>query len=599
MQPSNLAEKALDLILRGEVATTSSDLQSRVLALDASEIDEHIFEIHLALEKLSKEASGRIVRLRQRRNTFATIHKLPIELIVRIFTQALEMDEHEWSGLAYYPRLHDLAQVATEWSRIVKNFPDFWAVIDTGIEHSLVKAALARSKDLPITVISRDVGFRDDNAGWSTVSRHIRRWNAAEITSNQTNNIYDLEDFLKHGIYEHGGAASLKRVKIKLDPDHTFMVPVVFGEDLPHLRRIELGGIIFMAWGPTLLGHLDWLSLENIGATEDMPLTVEQTLDLLRDCKQLTYFRLSNVLFNDQTLRTTPSSIGLDSLIELNLEGLHTRATYHILASVRLPRCATYRICPSTTQDISEILEVLAICATRTLASALENADYLSLEVSDDKSWYTRETQKEALQLRVRPRTSQSEKGFSLELGGPFAIGLIDWLTNESFQSFLDSTSIDLGFCGQSLEVSEVDILYILERLPSVTFLKLVNLSHDIDDILLRFCNPQLAEPGPFQWLLPNLRILGIHETALSESLLLEMVRQRARGKPARIEYGLPAPATLHRLSLWPTTRDIHHKFLKITEADVLKFWDKEGLLIESNAAGFRTSESEAEGSND
>lgn len=552
-------------------------------ALDASDIDSQLSDIRLALEELSAEASRRTVRLLRRRNTLAAIHKLPVELILKIFMRVLEVDGCAWSGQAYYLRLHDLAQVATEWSQIVKNFPDFWTVIDTSVHYTLVKAALARSKDLPVTVVSQDVGFGDSNPGWSTVLRHIRRWNAVEITRNR---IDDLEALLKV-LYEHGGAANLRRLRVKSDADATRAVSVIFGGDMPHFRRIELGGIIFVAWSPELLNRLEWLSLENIHATVDVPMTLEQTLDLLRDCKRITFFRLSDVHFRDNTLRTAVSSIHLDTLTELNLEAIHPTSTYHILSSLRLPRCTSYRVCPSGTENVGLILDALAACATRSVALALENADYLSLEVSDEKPWYLHPTQKQAVQFEIWPRT-QSDRRFIMELGGLPVVGFTGWLTGESFQEILAVTPIDLTFNGRSLIVSEEDILCILERLSSVTFLALSNLSYDIDDILLRFCNPQLAEPGPFQWLLPNLQDLDIHGMSLNDILLLEIARQRARGRSRCTEYGLPSPASLRRLSLWPMTRDTHHRFLKVIEGDVLKFWDEAGALIESNAVGFR-----------
>ncbi|KAG9004836.1 hypothetical protein FRB94_002003 [Tulasnella sp. JGI-2019a] len=575
MISSTLAASALDFCLQGDLVPS---ITSSISALSTAEVDRQVAAINLALEKLSTEASGRIIRLLQKRNTLVPIHRLPVELLVKIFIQALEMEDEdsEWSGHMYFSRLHNLAQVAREWEQIVKSFPEFWTYIDTGIHQSLLGAALTKSRDLPLTVFARDVGFHDSDANWVTVSRQIRRWSAAEVYLDQNDNDSDvLEDVLKYGLGEHGGAQNLTRLKVR--SEIPIFVATTFGTDVPRLRQLDLGGIFFTAWNPKLLHQLEWLSL---GKIPEAFVAVEDILDMLCGCDRLKFLRIWNINLDDNTLLTSSPSVGLETVTDFVLEGLSCKATLDILNAVRLPHCTQYTICPVGTSDGTAIVEALSTCATRKLASALEKADYVSLEVTDDKPWYQPTSQKQGVQLQVRPL--DNSQPFSMQLGGFVIVRFMDWLVGEeSFRQALGTTSIDLSFAGELPEIGEADILRILERLPSVTFLKLFNLSHKVDDLLLRFCNPQLAEPGPFQWLLPNLLDLNLHRVRLDTGLLLEMARQRTKDS-ACIEYGLPPPASLRQLSLWPAIIETYQTFQRITGAEVLRFWDASGALIET-----------------
>ncbi|KIO16846.1 hypothetical protein M407DRAFT_33505 [Tulasnella calospora MUT 4182] len=150
-------------------ATQSSPTPTGQESLDAK-ID--------ALEKcrvaMMKGFDLEAIGLRQMRNTWAPLHRLPMETFITILLQVVE--DHDTNEPF---QLHNLARVCSHWRAVLLNYPEFWKALSPQFGGHFQRWSLEKNRNSPLRIyyvprlsMSRDarVDFLD------LVVRHAGRW---------------------------------------------------------------------------------------------------------------------------------------------------------------------------------------------------------------------------------------------------------------------------------------------------------------------------------------------------------------------------------------------------------------------------------------
>lgn len=149
--------------------------------------------LHLATRIVSAPSMPQI-------NALQPNHLLPLELLIKVISftavgsRQYNHNNVSRSSTGYYERLRALAQVCRLWYRVVKDSPELWRFVDLDDTPFEWKAALSRSRDHTLVVLSHRFVARCDPQFWSAVSKHIHRWETADF-SFHTNDPMPLEAF--------------------------------------------------------------------------------------------------------------------------------------------------------------------------------------------------------------------------------------------------------------------------------------------------------------------------------------------------------------------------------------------------------------------
>ncbi|KAG8961604.1 hypothetical protein FRC05_005855 [Tulasnella sp. 425] len=122
--------------------------------------------------------------VKTQRNRHATIHRLPVELLVYIFQLALPLPE---VGLHYIRRLRRLLRVCTHWATMISTAPLFWTVVTTecGPEY-LVLVFTRLGNTYPLHVHCHMLADEEFTPILRRIASHIQRWETAIIVMPQT-----------------------------------------------------------------------------------------------------------------------------------------------------------------------------------------------------------------------------------------------------------------------------------------------------------------------------------------------------------------------------------------------------------------------------
>ncbi|KAG9036465.1 hypothetical protein FRB95_008763 [Tulasnella sp. JGI-2019a] len=250
-------------------------------------------------------------------DTHTHISDLAVELLVGIFENALT--PRTWT----YAALQNLALVSKRWLTIIKSTPTLWATAkydeeSTSIDH--VNIALARSRDVPLTIICRppEPCYTPNLFAFlSAIGSNAGRWKSATFDSSAFGQLFP----------------HLEGEQLALPDPFSFDDIGQFGLKItPSLYRLHLEWVIpsLVPCGSRL--NLRYLHLGNIG---DDQLSPESLLEILSVCTNLESLSLHGLYnYEDGLIEPHVRRITLPHLHTLDMFDLGSTWTVPIAKSV-------------------------------------------------------------------------------------------------------------------------------------------------------------------------------------------------------------------------------------------------------------------------
>ncbi|KDQ51344.1 hypothetical protein JAAARDRAFT_532423 [Jaapia argillacea MUCL 33604] len=247
-----------------------------------------------ALEYLiaqEQEHLKQVAILRSARNSFNPIHRLPIEVVLEIFSIVAE---------TWYPRTVEdvrpsvcwlaLTHVCHYWRELALNTPTLWTTIDVDLRDlRWTRAFLERSQNtsLDLRIVSHegvsDKSHQDLLA--SIVSGTTHRLGKFKVFLNSN----DLRKLLLS--LENLSAPQLESLEILCSTSwRGDLVSTLFGNQVPHLRSLILDTVT-VSWDSPLFKNLTYLSIAQ--ESRGSPETSTQFLECLRNSPLLEGLRLT------------------------------------------------------------------------------------------------------------------------------------------------------------------------------------------------------------------------------------------------------------------------------------------------------------------
>ncbi|KAG9025390.1 hypothetical protein FS837_004941 [Tulasnella sp. UAMH 9824] len=284
-----------------------------------------------ALRSIQKRLERRVASVGRKRNTLALINTLPRELLVDVFTHAIEYEPDTVRS-----NNEALMLVCHSWYLMVNNTPSLWTNIrkTAAISNACVIRALENSKDSPLEIeydaspAERSPG--DQEAFLNAIFPHAHHWRKATLRFHG--------DAQGLGRMATLSGSLLQSLSLWADnyPRRDGEEPLdIFGGRLPAgLREVFLGGIA-VTWSPTTLCNLE--VLEIISIRHHGP-SVDQVLAVLGASPSLESLAMRVVNFSDGASTLLPNPVHMPTLRRLSLR-VQPEITSQLLAGIRAPNC--------------------------------------------------------------------------------------------------------------------------------------------------------------------------------------------------------------------------------------------------------------------
>ncbi|KAG8892871.1 hypothetical protein FRB99_002386 [Tulasnella sp. 403] len=521
--------------------------------------DNKIDRIVDSLQRFQVHAAIGLSRLRRQRNTFVPVHRLPIELLQRIFIEAMipghpNAVHHQPLGLpsfdpTYYQRLLRLAGVCSYWSNIISEDARRWTEIGAAYNPSLISIALERSKSLPLSIHCQDSYTRYRTCATrrtefiTRVAPSTDRWTEAVICVERSDELLPLASM---------AAPQLRSLDLS---SRSFTPPTLnlFQNHPPKLDVIRLEGVS-LNWTSPIFSGLKELSLQEISVFPSLP----SLCNILQACPELTSLQLvpTSTDHHDGDVPADSLPIHLSKLKSLDFTGLSRTATEFLLSRISAPCC-------------------------NSIVLGLHHGSYRSGDIHGSLSaifslilswWQGRSIQStpKSGRLEFLPHSvyfgTSSPPGLRLDLMGPRCDHTLHHLV-QNLGTLLRHTILAAHF-GASIVFPTM--LHDLNAFPLLRELGISDLRGDA----FVLAEPYVGENGILKWYLPNLRILECrHRDYHYPRPLLGMIRMRAG-----LDHSFPTgnqelPTALSTLVLAPGSNMDVKTYRQLTELVPKVLW--------------------------
>lgn len=145
-------------------------------------LDRNIANIATVLRSVAMVCHERMSELSRRRNALAPIHRLPVKVIIRVFSYLVGGWLPRRPPKEHHHNMHVLAQVCNTWAEILLAYPPFWTVADGDGGDVFLRTTLRRSMNRPLQVTFTAPRELDSHRStWPLACQHIHRWESARI----------------------------------------------------------------------------------------------------------------------------------------------------------------------------------------------------------------------------------------------------------------------------------------------------------------------------------------------------------------------------------------------------------------------------------
>ncbi|KAG8856464.1 hypothetical protein FRB96_006430 [Tulasnella sp. 330] len=458
------------------------------------------------------------------------MHRLPIELLIKVFTYAVGIDGFN-TPYDYPYKLYALAFVCRTWGEVIQS-PELWRVADGN--RPLWPVILARSKSYQLMVMAT--------------------WNTSKVKSDIIDVLprcraLRLRIELGHDISALENAAAPELETLELEglfcwwkPRQHPLVANVFRDYAPKLKSLALDRFSLRNWGLTTLSGLRALKLCRLW--QNCPSTTE-ILAILRQSPELQDFKLNDADLRSEDHHDHDRVLLLARLRKVELGEIPLREMERILDTIRAPSGEYLHFGPYTKQGQGQgqekgeklLRRAMSSFAGPAFQAALRTAS--RIDISDSINSET----------TISVTRAASSPDFVLTVPEGAAHLDLAWVSH-----FLDSWSAvvlppisitfghlmfteGISFAGHN--ILNVDHLHFKGKYHTL------GQSHPPDVFIQALSGPmteQISNGSGSTWLFPGLQDLTYTDTIYDPELLLLLVRARtsashhtAAGYPVRL----------------------------------------------------------------
>ncbi|KAG8997365.1 hypothetical protein FRB94_005994 [Tulasnella sp. JGI-2019a] len=435
----------------------------------------------------------------RRLNSRTPINRLPNELLIKIFTFAIDISE---SRDRHVVRIR-LACVSKDWSKTVFETPSLWAEISSYYDEGWNRTVLLRSKEYPL-MVEYNQFHRCATEFMDLAIQVASRWKSADFRLTSLNR-FDLPRSLVSlsvpQLEELTMIGNEMSVGDGID---------IFSGGADRLRHIVLF-YVPIPWGSRLLSGLEKLSITE-SSSRSCP-SSSDIVDVLRRCPKLRRFELVHSgedIYTSFGTSTEEDTVHLPLLTSFTLDLDNAKTFSEIISSVRIPACTElYLNCPKPTTNIfSNKINHL----TAALLSAIQHASKISIGFS---------------------LYSLTLSAWHDSIGEVVSIALTHHTPREDLVRLIECAGAEVTWppISASIECDEylpfLHVTSILRRMPSIATLELTG---DSDEYITQLSRPTFSD-GIHQWVLPNLKDLILQDCPNnSPQLLIELSGRHHRG---------------------------------------------------------------------
>ncbi|KAG8999692.1 hypothetical protein FRB94_005995 [Tulasnella sp. JGI-2019a] len=441
----------------------------------------------------------------RRLNSRAPINRLPNELLVEIFTFAIDSSGYRDRHVV---RIR-LASVSKNWSRTVFETPSLWTEISSYYNEGWNRAVVLRSKEYPLMVeYNQSHRWATDEFMDLTIPVAYR-WKSAAFRLVNVDSLDLLRGFVPLS------APQLEELTVECsDVDAELSVGGnidIFSGGADRLRHIHLLDVPIL-WSSRLLSGLETLAI--VDSNFRFSPSSTEVMNVLRRCPELRDFEL--VHNNQEDIHTSFDTSTEEDIVHLPLLTSFTldldsaEAFGRIISSVRIPACTRFYLkCSNTTRNIfSNKTNHL----TAALLSTIRHLPKISLSLLPStvvlSGW--QDLKINAIDIDLAHHTPWEDLVCLIECTG----AEVTWPPI--------SASIT---CEEPLPFLQV--AGILRRMPSIVRLELTG---DSDQYITQLAHPTFSN-GIYKWVLPNLKELKLHDCPHNSlQPLIDLSRRHHRG---------------------------------------------------------------------
>ncbi|KAG8900797.1 hypothetical protein FRC00_011141 [Tulasnella sp. 408] len=258
----------------------------------------------------------------RKHNAALPIHTLPAELYLQVIhLDTLCILDSGGYGKGYYGRLIRLSGVCSYWSRVIRDAPSLWAMLNSSVPPKIVEMAFQRSSYHPLDIVFHQAVSRKPpnfQSFMDGISSHRDRCRSIDIQVASRR--------IRHTIAALGGpAANLEELSLcdteAMLCDRQFNL---FGGRAPLLNSLTLNGVS-IRWDSEVLCNLTVLDLSYI----HFPST-DAILRALSRSPQLQKLRIHTCSTGSMTSSSSPS-VQLLKLVQLEVAFCERAETQNFL----------------------------------------------------------------------------------------------------------------------------------------------------------------------------------------------------------------------------------------------------------------------------
>lgn len=392
--------------------------------------------------------------------------------------------------------------MAKHWRDVIASTPQLWAFVSDIMSITEVEWVLRKSKNAPLHVLCTQ--YRTCSNFATAVSAHASRWISLGVSRR------NLDTFAS---YIGCQARLLEEIRILGDdtsPPRSDPLELCEGVSLQHL---DISGIA-LPWESCRLAGLRTLRLSTL-PPEHAP-SLSQLMTILEASPALKRLELRCSSVSEGTEPTGSHTlsgpvVGLPSLVDLHLSGIHSYTCQAILSRLQFPSCQKLEVDPTHWIEPPEVVSSIAYDAPNIVEAARSSVrgdSRVTVDFDSDEArlstqgWHAFDHKPSSSGLNLLWSLQEEEK--DLERVTEEVVRLVQLTCPEH--------RVDLCLSSNTLQSFNVKILGRLRHLERI------DVGGDLGEKVLRFLSRPYADAEGEEegWPCPNLRFLDLQRLSKS-----------------------------------------------------------------------------------
>ncbi|KIO28609.1 hypothetical protein M407DRAFT_229976 [Tulasnella calospora MUT 4182] len=293
-------------------------------------IDDYLERAWTFRQELFGAVNLEVRAVKTQRNLHATIHKLPVELLVYIFQLALPSPK---DGPHYIQSIDTLLRVCTRWTTIINGAPSLWTVVTPACGANYLAWTLAKlGSNYPLHIHCDFLSDGEFTPILREISPHIHRWETAVIVLPQTE---------EGRQYLSAPAPRLRRLHLSV-PSGTRLAAEgdsqpfdIFNGSADWVEDVKLTATC-LPWNSSILRGLKSLYLQWC-----KPIRVSNVISILNGCPDL-----GTLVFEDTEITVDMQPDPLKAVSMTKLENIYfhgeLQGTREVISGFKAPNCLAF-----------------------------------------------------------------------------------------------------------------------------------------------------------------------------------------------------------------------------------------------------------------